>query len=108
MSLIITIIIDVLAAGLFIYQLPVADQIITLFSCVIQTVFFIDLVAVMLLRNKTPKPLEDDPQPKTSRSGRKLSQNPNSPLKVWLIRISVLANLVLLIYYAYQLFAYFH
>ncbi|WP_159723444.1 hypothetical protein [Enterococcus sp. CSURQ0835] len=107
MSLILTIVIDVLAVGLFIYQLPIIDQIIVLFSCVIQTIFLIDLVAVMLLRNKTPKPITAD-TPKASRSTRKLSQNPNSPFKVWLIRISVLVNLAFLLYYAYQLYAFFH
>ncbi|GCF93610.1 hypothetical protein NRIC_15010 [Enterococcus florum] len=52
MAILITMIIDILTAGLFIFRIGSTDQVLILISAVIQFMFSIDLFAVMTLRQK--------------------------------------------------------
>lgn len=52
MAILLTLLIDLLTVILFIFRITTSNQVILIISGVIQLMFFIDLIAVLLLRTK--------------------------------------------------------
>ncbi|MBM7711586.1 hypothetical protein [Enterococcus xiangfangensis] len=99
MTLLLTLLFDLLMIILFLFRLVQGDQIIFIVSIVLQGLLFIDLLAVVLLRPQKPKNLAIEEE--TPRRRSHSHQAPKSARGGLLAKFSCIVALLVLAYYIY-------
>ncbi|MGX7203587.1 hypothetical protein [Enterococcus pingfangensis] len=100
MTLLLTLLFDLLMIVLFLFRLVQGDQIIFIVSIILQGLLFIDLLAVVLLRSQKPKNLITEEESPRRRSHS--HQSPKSARGGFLAKLSCIVALLLLAYYIYS------
>ncbi|MGM0212670.1 hypothetical protein [Enterococcus sp. AZ109] len=99
MAILLTLLIDLLTAVLFVFRITTSNQVILLVSGVLQLMFFIDLFAILLLRQKYI-PLPDTEGPEMNRRRSRRMKKRRGGL---FIGLSCLISFIVLGYYIYTL-----
>lgn len=103
MPIVLTILIDLLMAILLAFRIIKNDQVVSIISVVLQATLFIDLLAIVFLRNPKRKVTEINTAPveMTRRKSRKVKVT--KPVRGgFFIQASCIISLLILAYYVYS------
>ncbi|MFC4771431.1 hypothetical protein [Enterococcus hermanniensis] len=103
MPVVLTILIDLLMAILLAFRIIKNDQVVSIISVILQAMLFIDLLAIVFLRNPKRKVTEVNTPPveMSRRNSRKVKVT--KPVRSgFFIQVSCIIALLLLAYYVYS------
>ncbi|MBO1306926.1 hypothetical protein JZO70_12180 [Enterococcus sp. 669A] len=100
MAILLTLLIDLLSVVLFVFRITTSNQVMLLISGVIQLMFFIDLLAILLLREKYyPLPAAMEVNMARRRSRRPQKKRPGGLF----VGLSCIVSFGVLVFYLFTL-----